>query len=70
MKEIKEIYDQALELMKDCNESFKDLPEERLNTLNILLTGIISNINQILTDSVKNANNLSASPEKTGSGDK
>lgn len=69
MKEIKVIYDQALELMKDCNESFKYLPTE-LETLNILLTSIVSNINQILTDSVKNANNLSASPEKTGSGDK
>jgi hypothetical protein len=57
MKEIKVIYDLALDLLDKTNRTFTDVTPQEKETLNILLTGFINNVNSILVKKVQNANN-------------
>ena len=67
MAKIKDIYDNALDLMIKSNEPSPDIPPEDLETLNILLTGFINNLNFLLIKSLKNANNKPDPAKKAGS---
>jgi hypothetical protein len=55
MKEYREIYDLAMELLIKTNKTFTDVTSEDLDVLNSLLTGFINNVNSLLVKSVKNA---------------
>jgi hypothetical protein len=55
VKSVKCLYDSSLDLLNDVNQNISD-PQGK-ETLNILLTGVLRTLNDILTDSVKNADN-------------
>jgi len=55
MNKYKEIYDEALALLEKTNKTFTDVTPDEKDTLNILLTGFINNVNSILVKSIKNA---------------
>ena len=57
MKKYKEIYDMALDLLDKTNRTFTDVSPEQKETLNILLTGFINNVNSVLVKSIKDADN-------------
>ena len=53
MKLTKELYDETLRLMTDCNETLSPEFPKNLETMNTLLTGVLVNLNEILTLQIK-----------------
>jgi hypothetical protein len=69
MNKYKEIYDLALDLLDKTNRTFTDVTPHEKETLYILLTGFINNVNSILVKSYTNADNQPSSTQKTGTSD-
>lgn len=50
MKEKRELYDQAMDLLEGCNTSLQGDP--LLPTINILLTSVVKNLNEIRIETI------------------
>jgi len=46
MKEKKELYSKAMELLEGCNEHLKD--DEKIDTINIKLASVVKDLNDII----------------------